>query len=348
MKIIITTTQVPFIYGGAEILAETLKTECLRAGHEAEIVTLPFREQPPEQLVQQMLAWRTLDLTSFCGQRMDRMICLKFPAYLTSAPKKNVWLLHQHRAAYDLWGGPFSDLFHSYGGASVRDAVINADNKAFGECSYISTISKNVSSRLWQHNRVRSETLYPPPKNLERFRCEAAEDYFFFPSRLTEIKRQEMVIHALTYARNPVRVVFAGTADNPAYLEHLRGRAAEYGVQDRVTFLGPISEEDKFGLYARSLGVVYPPLNEDYGYVTLEAMLSSKSVITCRDSGGPTEFVRDRENGRICEPTGQSIAQALDELWDSRPTAKAWGIAAKESMERLNLGWKPILEKLLS
>ena len=40
-----------------------------------------------------------------------------------------------------------------------------------------------------------------------------------------------------------------------------------------------------------ALGVIFPPLDEDYGYVTLEAMLAAKPVITCTDSGGPLEFV---------------------------------------------------------
>ena len=40
----------------------------------------------------------------------------------------------------------------------------------------------------------------------------------------------------------------------------------------------------------RALAVAYAPLDEDYGYVSLEAMLSSKAVVTCADSGGPRDF----------------------------------------------------------
>ncbi len=48
--------------------------------------------------------------------------------------------------------------------------------------------------------------------------------------------------------------------------------------------------------------MVYPPFDEDFGYVTLEAFLARKPVVTCTDSGGPNEFVVDGVNGYVCEP----------------------------------------------
>ena len=49
--------------------------------------------------------------------------------------------------------------------------------------------------------------------------------------------------------------------------------------------------------------IVFAPFDEDYGYVTLESFLAHKPVITTPDAGGPLEFVRDDDNGLICEPT---------------------------------------------
>ena len=68
--------------------------------------------------------------------------------------------------------------------------------------------------------------------------------------------------------------------------------ADKLGVSKKVKWLGFITEQEKIDLYAKARAVVYPPADEDYGYVTLEAMLSSKPVITCSDSGGTLEFVR--------------------------------------------------------
>jgi glycosyltransferase involved in cell wall biosynthesis len=109
-----------------------------------------------------------------------------------------------------------------------------------------------------------------------------------------------------------------------------------------------VTEEQKRDLYARSLAVIYPPLDEDYGYVTLESMLASKPVITCTDSGGPLEFVRQAETGLIADPTAESLARALDSIWDRRSEAKQWGEAGREVYEEMGISWTGVIDKLLS
>src|SRR5215218_7753942 len=106
MRILITTVQVPFIRGGAEILAEGLRDALRSEGHQPEIVAIPFKWYPPERILDHMLAGRLLDLTETSGVCVDRVIGLKFPAYLVNHPNKVIWLLHQHRTAYELWDSP--------------------------------------------------------------------------------------------------------------------------------------------------------------------------------------------------------------------------------------------------
>ena len=121
----------------------------------------------------------------------------------------------------------------------------------------------------------------------------------------------------------------------------------ELKLGDRVEWLGMVSEEQKRDLYANCLGVIFPPVDEDYGYVTLEAMLSSKPVITCSDSGGPLEFVVDRQTGLVADPTPESLAQAMDALWADRRDAVAMGEAGRARYEDLKISWKNVVEKLL-
>ena len=348
MRVLVTTVQVPFIKGGAEILANGLVKALVEAGHEAEIATMPFKWYPPECLLEHMLACRLLDLTESCGQKIDRVIGLKFPAYLVQHPNKVMWLLHQHRTAYDLWEGAYSDLIHFPNGIQVRNAIVNADNKAFNECGSIYTISGNVSKRLQQFNQVASIPLYHPPQSADQFHCQEAEDYLFFPSRLTTIKRQELVLQALVETRKPVKVIFAGEADHNVYFDHLLNVVDKLQIQDRVVFLGRISEEQKIQLYAQSLGVVYPPFDEDYGYVTLEAMLSAKAVVTCLDSGGSLEFVKDQETGLVVEPTPQAMAEALDLLWQNRSWAQELGQAGRKRYQDLEITWSNVVKSLLT
>ena len=95
MRIVIATVQVPFVRGGAEVLAEGLREVLHAQGHEAEIVTMPFKWYPPERILDQVLICRLLDLTESCGTAVDRVIGLKFPAYLIPHPihlKRDSWV----------------------------------------------------------------------------------------------------------------------------------------------------------------------------------------------------------------------------------------------------------------
>ncbi len=98
-------------------------------------------------------------------------------------------------------------------------------------------------------------------------------------------------------------------------------------------------------MYANALGVLFAPFDEDYGYVTLEAFLSAKPVVTCRDSGGVLEFVRDGVNGRVAEPDPAALADALEGLAADRARAAAMGDAGRELARGIT--WDGVIEKLL-
>jgi glycosyltransferase involved in cell wall biosynthesis len=348
MRIVIATAQVPFIRGGAEILAEGLLHALRSQRHAAEIVAIPFKWYPPERILEQVLACRLLDLSESGGAPIDRVIGLKFPAYLIPHPHKVLWLLHQFRTAYDLWDHPFGDLDRYPNGPQVREAIQRIDQNLIPEAKAVFTISRNVSSRLWHYCGIDSVPLYHPPASAELFYGGPVEDYFFYPSRLASLKRQALVLQALAATRRPVRVRFAGLADEAHYGETLEMLARQLNVEHRVEWLGQVTEEEKRALYAHALGVIFPPVDEDYGYVTLEAMLAAKPLITCTDSGAPLEFVQHDVTGLIANPSPQDIAMAMDRLWDDRSWAWAMGEAGKKRYDNLNISWVAVAERLVA
>ena len=347
MNILILNTQIPFCSGGAEVLAEDLEQQLKLAGHNAEILTIPFKWYPQQTLVNSLLASKLMDISSYNGVNIDRVIALKFPLWLIPHPRMSLWILHQHRAAYYLWESDYSDLLAMPDGKSVRDLIRREDSIAMARCEKIYTISKNVSSRLKEYNGIDSSVLYPPPRSLDKFYQHSYGEYFFFPSRVTPMKRQALIIEALPYARGDAKVIFAGEADSPQYLEKLKQRAHELGVDDKIQWLGRISEEEKFDLYAKSLMVIFPPVDEDYGYVTPEAMLSSKAVLTLSDSGGTTEFVIHDSTGLIAQPEAESVAKAMNKILDDRSMAQKMGENARARVEKIDFSWENILAKLI-
>ncbi len=338
MKIAIATVQAPFIRGGAELLAEGLLDACRAAGHEAEIVSMPFRFAPDHEVARAMAAWEAEDFTRLNGHSPEVVISLKFPAYYLQHPNQRLWLLHQHRVAYDLWrdDGPLS--------ATLRDEIRRRDSEHLGRILQRFTIAENVCARLRRFNGLESQALYPPLLHPERFYRAEALPYVFFPSRLEKLKRQSLLIEAMAQVRAPVAALIAGAGgERVRYAELIE----HHGLGDRVRLLGAISEQELQSLYAHCLGVFYGPYDEDYGYVTLEAMLSGKPVITCTDSGGPLEFVTDQETGLIVDPDPAAIAQAIEFLASHPRAAAALGATGFEKYQSLNMNWDWVLQQLL-
>ena len=347
LRILVLTTQVPFVRGGAEIHAENLKCALQAAGHEAEIVAIPFKWYPAERILDHMLSCRLLDLTESNGTPIDLVIGLKFPAYLIPHPRKVLWILHQFRTAYDLWDSPLGDIINHPLGKQIRHAINLADNKLIPEASAIFANSQNVANRLLKYNSIKATPLYHPPPQATEFYTAPGKDYLFFPSRLSPTKRQALAIEALAATQEKVKIIFAGAPDFPPFVNELKNLATRLNVEKYIVWRGLISEDEKRELYANSLGVVYPPVDEDYGYVTLEAMLSAKPVITCSDSGGTLEFVKHFETGLIAAPTAQSLAEMFDELWRNRSHAKIMGENGRKLYKEQDISWQSVVQQIL-
>ena len=347
MRVGIATVQVPFVRGGAEMLADSLLAALRQAGHQAEIIAMPFKWYPAARVPEHMLAARLLQVEESVGQRIDRLIGLKFPAYLMPHPSKRLWLLHQHRSAYDLWDAPFADLRQAPEGAHVRRVIRAADDAAFGECEAIYTISRVVSERLQAWNGVASEPLHHPPPDADRLQAGPYGDYILVPGRINPSKRQHLAIEALAMTREPVRLCFIGAADAPEYAAALLARCAALGLEGRVAWRGRVDEADRLALYAGCLAVLFPPHEEDYGYVTLEAMLCAKAVLTTDDAGGPLDFVVNGHTGLVCTPDAHALAAALDRMWADRARTEALGRAGQHHYAELGLGWSTVLDRLL-
>src|SRR5260370_30156486 len=194
MRILIATTNVPFIRGGAEAHAEGLREALVAEGHDTEIIAIPFKWYPPEKILDHMLACRLLDLTEVAGTPVDLLIGLKFPAYLIPHPDKVLWILHQFRTAYELWDHPLGDLIYSPNGDAVRDCIREADRHLIHQARKVFANSANVARRLKDFCDIDSTPLYHPPPYAAKFHSERAEDYFFFPSRLFRPKRHALVL----------------------------------------------------------------------------------------------------------------------------------------------------------
>ena len=337
-RVLVCSAQVPFVRGGAERHADGLVREVVAAGHEAELVQLPFKWYPREQILLSAMAWRLLDLSEADGKKVDLVIPMKFPSYCVRHPNKVVWLIHQFRQAYDRFGTEGSDFDAGAEDTRWRELIARTDATALGEARKIFTNAANTAARLARYNGIVSEPLYHPPPLAGRYRFDGLGPFALAVGRLDPWKRMDLAIEGA--ARGRFRLVVVGSGPDEA---RLRGIAARSRAD--VTFAGGVSDDELLDLYARAGAVLFTPADEDYGYIALEAFLSRKPVVTCADSGGPLEFVTEGETGRVCPPDGAAVGEAASALLSDAGTARRMGEAGFERVRGIT--WENTVRRLL-
>ena len=343
MKIAVLNNAVPFVRGGAEHLADALTQKLQEYGHQPLLVRIPFRWEPPSKIAAHMLACRLMKMPE-----VDRVVAFKFPAYYVPHDDKVIWLLHQFRQAYDLWGTPLQGLPDSADGREIRDLIVHADSSYLAEARKIFTNSSVTSERLKKFNGLDSEVLHPPLLNDEQFVCGEYGDYVLALGRVNGAKRQQLLVESMEHCHSGVKLIVAGKAETKEYADGINTAIRKQGLHDRVRFIDRfISEEEKVELLSGALACAYIPYDEDsYGYVTLEAFLSRKPVLTCLDSGGIHELVKDDVTGRIVAADPEAVAHAIDELYRNKALARRMGEAGYDLAQELDINWGRVIERL--
>ena len=341
MRIAVCAPQVPFVRGGAEIMADTLVDELRRREHEAELVTVPFKWYPGTRVLDQAFLWRLLDLTESDGRPIDLVVATKFPSYVVRHPNKRVWVLHQFRQAYELDRTDLGQFSEEAEDRALRRSVQRLDRIALGEAKRLFATSRNVADRIERSTGLTPEVMAHPPQALP-YRCEEYGDFVLSVGRLDRAKRNDLLLEAA--ALDPeLRVVIAGDGPDRGRLESL---AAARGLNGRAEFAGRVDEDELTSLYARCLAVYYAPVDEDFGMVPYEAFLSEKPVLTTTDAGGPLEVVTDGRTGYVTAPEPAELARAAGRLREHPDEARDYGRAGKEIAARVT--WDSCIDRLLA
>ena len=323
-RIAVVTSAPPFVEGGHLLIAEGLVDALRASGHEAAVV-LTASNRFGRQASAYLANWLTDVGVTGDGRRIDQIVSLRYPSHAVRHERHTCWLNHTMREYYDLWDD-FSARLSPQGRLKerVRRAAIHAtDTYLFKHnVTKLCALSKTVQARLARWNGVSSEAVYPPPPP-RPYRCEQYGDYLFVVSRLSPLKRIDLVLDALaTPACRGVRCIIGGDGEARPQLQQ---RIEALGLGSRVTLAGRLTDDELVAHYAQCRAVCFVPRDEDFGFVTVEAFASSKAVITCTDSGAPAELVVSEQNGLIAAPDAQSVGAAIARLMEDRGLAERLG-----------------------
>jgi glycosyltransferase involved in cell wall biosynthesis len=343
-RIAVVTSSPPLTEGGHLVIARSLVSALEAAGHRADLVLTP-QNRFGRQATAYLANWFTDVGVTGDGAATDQVISLRFPSYAVRHRVHVCWLNHRMREYYDLWER-FSRTLSRRGRLKegVRRWIIHRVDRYLltRNVTRLYAQSSTIQARLRRFGGIDSEVLHPPPPP-RPYRCDGYGDYVFAVSRLTPLKRVDLLLQALAQpAARGVRLVVGGSGEEDS---RLREMARALGIEPRVTLAGRLSEEALVDHLARCRAVCFVPRDEDYGFVTAEAFASGKPVVTCRDSGGPTELVQDGEQGFVVDPSPEAVAAALARLSDDRALAERQGAAAAAVAAAMT--WPRALEKLV-
>jgi len=318
--------------GGAERFYEGLVSALNDAGVSAELINVLTDESNFEAIEETYLRCYDLDVSAY-----DGVISTKAPTYLVQHPNHLSYLVHTMRVFYDMFDLEFPDATEAQ--IRNRQLIHTLDTGALSvpRVRKVFSIGNEVSQRLFKWNSIESEILHPALVT-QSFKT-GAYKYLFMPGRLHRWKRIDLIIKAFQFVKHEVQLKIAGTGEDEA-----RFRAIALN-DPRIEFLGRVTDEELVNLYADALAVPFVPIREDYGFITLEAFSSAKPVITCKDSGEPTCFVKDGISGFVCSPDPEEIAKAIDYLVENRDEARMMGYRGKASISHIS--WPIISSKLL-
>jgi glycosyltransferase involved in cell wall biosynthesis len=319
--------------GGAERFFKGLVTSLQTSNTQAELVEVVNDETSFETIQESYLRCYDLDLSHY-----DAVISTKSPTYLVRHPNHICYLVHTIRVFYDMFDQEFPYANKTL--KKQRELIQKLDTGALKppRTKKVFSIGNEVSKRLLRWNGVESEVLHPALL-LPNFSFGNYE-YLFMPGRLHRWKRVNLVIEAMRHVKHSIHLKIAGTGEAEKELRQLAGN------DQRIEFVGKVSDEELLKLYANALAVPFVPIREDYGYITLEAFGHAKPVITCNDSGEPLHFVKKGVNGFVVPPKPKEIAKAINNLVENPDQAINMGKRGKLEINHIN--WSNISQKLLS
>jgi D-inositol-3-phosphate glycosyltransferase len=275
-------------------------------------------------------------------------------------------LLHTHywlsgvlgMTAQERWGIPHLTMFHSLG--AVKNAVAGSEREPplrlareqelAQRCQLVVAPTEREKSNLLMHCGVSRERVRVIPCGVDlghfrplersaargRIGWDPEEPILLYVGRFAPVKGVDLLPAVLVRVRTPqVRLLVVGGDGGAAEsAAPLRREAARLGLEERITFLGPVEHAALPSYYAAADLVVVPSRYESFGLVGLEALACGTPVVGTRVGALP-DLVRSPTDGRVVEVDSPStLAASIDEVLRQGP------LSPREA-DRLHQGVEP-------
>ncbi len=255
-------------------------------------------------------------------------------------PLRELYDLYSYRQKFrKVWSRPV----YKVGASFVR----KMDYGVVKKIEFIFANSENTRSRIKKYFGRDDAVVLNGAVDYQNYLNGGDDKYFLYPARISPNKRQDYAIRAFEIFRKiskskGYRLILVGPVSKDSfYQEYYRrimeiSRAAK-GIEVRTE----VNDKELIDLYSRCTAVIYPPLNEDYGLVPLEAMASGKPIIAVNE-GGPRETVIDGKTGFLAGSEAE-MAKRMAMVAENEDLAAKLGKSGRAHVKK-NYSWNRFFE----
>jgi glycosyltransferase involved in cell wall biosynthesis len=161
------------------------------------------------------------------------------------------------------------------------------------------------------------------------------EKVILMVARMIASKHHDRLLHVFARLEAPgwKLLLVGGDALKQHHLHRLKGLARELQISDRVEFAGECREVEP---YYRSASVfAFTSSSEGFPNVIAEALAAGLPVVSYDCEAGPSELIRDGENGFLVPLFDDTLfRERLQQLVDDEELRRTMGTTAAEGMAR--------------
>ncbi|HPS58502.1 MAG TPA: glycosyltransferase family 4 protein [Spirochaetota bacterium] len=323
LKILIVNYEFPPLGGGGGVATYDLAVEWIKHG-QVDVLTSGFKGLPAYEKVNGINIHRA---RIFFRKSRDAATFISMLSYIFTGFIQGIRLCRKNR--YDVINTHFAvpsgplgyilaklfsipNVLSLHGGDIYDPSKKMSPHDSFIFSRVVRFILNRADRLIAQSTNTRDNTLsyynpnkevgiiplafHPPVKarvSRKSLRLENDVFYLITIGRLIKRKSIDTLLFALSEIKEKkIKLLIAGDGPEKDYLQ---GIVVDKGLEQRVSFLGYITEDDKYAYLSMSDLFVLTSLHEGFGIVFMEAMHAGLPVVAT-NYGGQTDLLKQNEN----------------------------------------------------
>ncbi|MGI0100774.1 MAG: glycosyltransferase [Candidatus Micrarchaeaceae archaeon] len=240
-------------------------------------------------------------------------------------PLRDIYDLYSYRLSLKKW---HQKPVHVIGARAVK----MIDQGVVKDIERIVANSINTRSRIVKYYGRDDANVLGGGIDYKHYKDSGDERYFLYPSRISPNKRQDFAIRAFNHFKRQMKgyklIIAGGVSNDRFYYDYYKKVSALAREVGDIRIITDAKDRKLAELYSKCTAVLYPPVNEDYGLVPLEAMASRKPVIAIND-GGPRETIEDGKTGFLVESI-EDMGNRMKEIAENDKLAENMGMEGRK------------------